>query len=255
MAASAGGPADPGSVTEIVPRTLESATVGDDATAEWMSQRYRLGDGPFLRLNMITTITGATAGADGTSETITSRTDRFVLGAIRRNADVVLVGAETVRAEGYLLPKTARLAVVTSTGDLGVDKLSAAGREDRPPALVLCPLALVDDIRHRLGSAPAEVIAVPSDDDRLDPAAIVSTLHAHGLQRIVCEGGPALASQFVEAGLVDEVCATVSPVLEPARHPFITLTERIESTVAGMLVDDAGFSYLRLRLRNRARAR
>ena len=243
------GPAAAGSVTELIPRTLDSATIADDAAIEWMAERYRLDHAPFVRLNMITTITGATAGADGTSETITSRTDRFVLGAIRRNADVVVVGAETVRAEGYLLPRTARLAIVTPSGDLGVDKLSAAGREDRPPAIVLCPLSLIDAVRHRIGSAPAEVVPVPSDSDRLDPATIVATLRARGLQRIVCEGGPSLATQFVLSGIVDELCVTVSPVLEPARHPFITLTERIESDVAGMLVDDAGFSYLRLRPR------
>ena len=244
-----GGPADAGSVTELIPRTLESARIGEAGTDEWMSARYGLGRSPFVRLNMITTITGATAGEDGTSETITSRTDRFVLGAIRRSADVVLVGAETVRAEGYLLPRTARLAVVTTTGDLGVGRLSAAGREDRPPALALCPISLVDEVRHRIGDAPAEVVPVPSDGDRLDPATIVATLHAHGLDRIVCEGGPSLASQFVEAGLVDELCVSVSPVLEPARHPFISLTSRVDSVVAGMLVDDAGFSYLRLRPR------
>jgi 5-amino-6-(5-phosphoribosylamino)uracil reductase len=248
-ATTGGGPADAVSVTEFIPRTLESATIGDDGTDRWMSERYRLGPAQFVRLNMITTITGATAGADGTSETITSRTDRFVLGAIRRNADVVVVGAETVRAEGYLLPKTARLAVVTSTGDLGVDKLRAVGREDRPPALVLCPLSRADDIRHAIGDAPAEVMPIRSDGDRLDPATIVAALHARGLGRIVCEGGPSLATQFVESGLVDELCVTVSPVLEPPRHPFISLSSRVESTVVGMLVDDAGFSYLRLRPR------
>ena len=98
---STGSPADAGTVTELVPRTLDTATVGDDGTDEWMSKRYGLAAERFVRLNMITTLTGATSGADGTSETITSRTDRYVLGAIRRSADVVLVGAET-RSRGGL---------------------------------------------------------------------------------------------------------------------------------------------------------
>jgi riboflavin biosynthesis pyrimidine reductase len=232
-----------------VPRTLDAVTIGADGTDEWMSERYRGPAEQFVRLNMITTITGATSGGDGTSETITSRTDRFVLGAIRRNADIVLVGAETVRIEGYLLPKTARLAVVTATGDLGAGKLSARGRDDRPPALVLCPQSRIDDVRHALGDAPAEIVPVPSDGERLSPETIVAVLPARGFGRIVCEGGPALASQFVEAGVVDEICVTVSPVLEPARHPFLSLPGRVDSAVAGMLIDDAGFSYLRLRLR------
>jgi riboflavin biosynthesis pyrimidine reductase len=243
------GPADAGTVTEVLPRTLSSARVGAEGTDEWMSERYAVDAERFVRLNMITTITGATSGDDGTSETITSRTDRFVLGAIRRASDVVVVGAETVRVEGYLLPKTARLAIVTSSGDLGAGKLTAEGRGDRPPALVLCPISRVEAVRHAVADAPAEVVPVPSDDDRLTPASIVATLRALGLGRMVCEGGPALATQFVEAGVVDELCVTVSPVLEPARHPFIRLTERTEVTLAGMLVDDAGFSYLRLRPR------
>ena len=248
MTADSDAASDAGVVTEVVPRTLASTTIGADGTDEWMSSRYAVESDRFVRLNMITTITGATAGADGTSNTITSRTDRYVLGAIRRQSDVVVVGAETVRAEGYVLPKTARLAIVTSTGDLG-GQLSAEGREDRPPALVLCPESAAADVRHRLRDAPAEVIPIPSDGDRLRPATILAALHARGLSRVVCEGGPALATQFVSSGVVDEICVTISPVLEPARHPFVTLSERANADVAGMLVDDAGFSYLRLRMR------
>lgn len=241
-------PAAAGVVTELFPRSLDSARIGDDGTDEWMSRRYALEAEKFVRLNLITTITGATSGDDGTSESITSRTDRYILGAIRRASDVVVVGAETVRIEGYLLPKTARLAVVTSTGDLGAGKLSTAGREDRPPALVLCPQDRADAVRHAIGDAPAEVLPLPTDGDRLAPRTIVAGLRAQGLGRIVCEGGPELATQFVEAGVVDELCVTVSPVLQPAHRPFVRLTDRVESTVAGMLVDDAGFSYLRLRV-------
>jgi len=242
------GPAEAGSVLEVVPRTLSAARIGEDGTDEWMSERYAVEAQSFVRLNMITTITGATSGEDSTSETITSRTDRYVLGAIRRAADVVLVGAETVRAEGYLLPKTARLAIVTASGDLGEDGLRTAGREDRPPAIVLCPQGRAERVREALTGAHVEVWPVPSESDTLEPADIVSTLRDRGLGRIVCEGGPDLATQFVEAGVVDELCVTVSPVLEPARHPFVTLTDRVDSTVAGLLVDDAGFSYLRLRV-------
>jgi 5-amino-6-(5-phosphoribosylamino)uracil reductase len=248
VSTGADSPGDAGVVTEVLPRTLSSAVIGAAGTDEWMSERYAVEAEDFVRLNMITTITGATSGEDGTSETITSRTDRFVLGAIRRASDVVVVGAETVRAEGYLLPRTARLAVVTSSGDLGAGKLSADGRADRPPALVLCPVSRVDEVRGLIGDAPAEVVGVPSDSDRLSPESVVATVRALGLRRIVCEGGPALATQFVEAGIVDELCITVSPVLEVARHPFVRLTERVRTTVARMLVDDAGFSYLRLRV-------
>ena len=248
MTGSTDAAPDAGVVTEVIPRTLSWTAVGADGTDEWMSSRYAIDEDRFVRLNMITTITGATAGADGTSNTITSRTDRFVLGAIRRHADVVVVGAETVRAEGYVLPKNARLAIVTSTGDLG-GRLSSEGRGDRLPALVLCPQSAAVDVRLMLRDAPVEVVPVPTDGDRLAPKTILAALHARGLARVVCEGGPALATQFVSSGVVDEICVTISPVLEPTRRPFVALAERADASVAGMLVDEAGFSYLRLRLR------
>lgn len=238
----------PREVTEVIPRTLERCRI-EEGSDEWFDRRYAaLGD-DFVRLNLITTITGATAGADGTSDSITSRTDRYVLGAIRRAADVVVVGAQTVRAEGYLLPRTARLAIVTSTGDLGVDGLSDAGRESRPPALVLCPASREDAVRKAVSGVRAEVVPVSTDSDRLEPAPILGTLHRRGLTRVVCEGGPTLATQFAESGVVDEICVTVSPRLEPTGTPFLNPRARIDAEVVGLLVDEAGFSYLRLRPR------
>ncbi len=81
---------------------------------------YRPPRSTWLRLNMVATVDGAAAGSDGTSESLTNRADRRILGVIRELADVVLVGAASVRAEGYQLPKRAPLAVVTRSGDLGV---------------------------------------------------------------------------------------------------------------------------------------
>lgn len=239
----------PHQVVEVIPPTLETCRIAAGSTDDWFDRRYAVAEASHVRLNLITTITAATAGADGTSDTITSRTDRYILGAVRRAADVVVVGAQTVRAEGYLLPKSARLAIITSTGDLGPEGLSDAGREDRPPALVLCPASGADAVRLALGDARTEVVAVPTDASRLGPHEILAALRDRGLTKVVCEGGPVLATQFLEAGVVDEVCVTVSPVLEPPSSPFVSPAERIATEVAGMLVDDAGFSYLRLRAR------
>ncbi|WP_439565899.1 dihydrofolate reductase family protein, partial [Microcella sp.] len=53
-----------------------------------------------VRLTFVSTLDGRAAGGDGTSESLTTRTDRMILGVIRQHADVVLVGAETVRRAG-----------------------------------------------------------------------------------------------------------------------------------------------------------
>src|SRR5262245_13893454 len=133
-------------LTEVVPRTLASQDVSTDAGREWLRERYRRSDDAYVRLNMITTLTGAAVGSDGTSETLTSRVDRKVLGVIRAEADVVLVGAQSVRAEGYVVPRSARLAVVTSTGDLTGHRLSLG--EDATPdrVLLVCPASIAPQV-------------------------------------------------------------------------------------------------------------
>lgn len=240
-------------LTELVPATLDAVEVPSDEASTFITSRYARDGAPFVRLNMITSVNGAAAGADGTSDTLTSRVDRTILGAIRDDADVVLVGAQSVRAEGYVLPRTALLAVVTRSGSLGGHRLDARDDIAHRRVLIVCPEGSPAD-RHgvQLGAGiEAEVVPVAAlrGTDALTPEAIVAALRARGLHRIVCEGGPALASQFVEAGVIDEYCLTVAPTVEAASAPLfaVTATARPDTEVAGMLVDAAGFSYLRLR--------
>ncbi|KAA9151538.1 hypothetical protein F6B41_17965 [Microbacterium lushaniae] len=193
---------------------------------------------------MITSLTGAAAGSDGTSETLTSPTDRALLGIIRAAADVVVVGAATVRAEGYVLPRRARLAIVTVSGDLDGHRLG----DTMEGVLLICPAARAAEVRDRSGLPGAQVVAVAGGDD-LEPAAICDALADRGLPRIVCEGGPTLAARFAAAGVIDEYCVSVAPALEAAARPFLPIHARVATDVAGMLVDEAAFSYLRLRPR------
>ncbi|MEU3176485.1 dihydrofolate reductase family protein, partial [Streptomyces sp. NPDC007000] len=58
------------------------------------------GRRPWLRANMVSTLDGA-AQHEGRSQPISSPADMRVFGTLRALADVVLVGAETVRQEGY----------------------------------------------------------------------------------------------------------------------------------------------------------
>ena len=99
-------------------------------------------------------------------------------------------------------------------------------------------------------SGSAEIVPV-TGGSHLEPGAILDALRARGLTRVVCEGGPSLAGQFAAAGVIDEYCITVAPVIEPATEPFLRVTAAVRphTEVDGMLVDDAGFSYLRLRVR------
>lgn len=231
-------------VREVVPDRGHDHDVSEPEGRAWLETVYASDRARFVRLNMIASLTGAAAGADGTSNTLTSPTDRAILGIIRAWADVVVVGAATVRAERYLLPRRARLAIVTATGDLGSHRLHGAG--DR--VLLVTPQSRAEIVRDRAGLLQAELLPVPGDGE-LDPRAIVDALAARDLGRIVCEGGPTLAARFAAAGVIDEYCVTIAPVLESAGHAILPLAERVDTDVAGMLVDEAAFSYLRLRPR------
>ncbi|MET0303205.1 MAG: dihydrofolate reductase family protein, partial [Microbacteriaceae bacterium] len=95
----------PGSRETVDPRSAD----GRASIEEW----YRPPRTPWLRLNLIASVDGSAAGADGTSDTLSNPDDRAILGVLRSLADVVLIGAQTLRAEGYLLPRRSRLAVLT----------------------------------------------------------------------------------------------------------------------------------------------
>lgn len=234
-------------VTELLPRSLEDADASTPEGRAWLERIYAPDPENRVRLNMITSLTGAAVGSDGTSETLTSRVDRSILGIIRAAADVVLVGASTVRAEGYLAPRTAALAVVTTTGRLDGHRFGD-GRDRAGRILLVCPAARASAVEAERDAhgIDAELVPVPGGPD-LDPRAILDALRTRGLDRVVVEGGPTLASRFVRARAVDELCITVAPVIGAAPSPFIPVPADVPATLHGMLVDDAGFSFLRLR--------
>lgn len=234
---------------EVLPDFGEHVDPLSDPGRAWIKDRYRPPAQPWLRLNMVSTLTGSATGPDGTSESISNRIDRRVLGVIRSLADVVLVGAHTVRVEGYLAPKASHLAIVTSTGDLGEHAESLA-EDTNGRVFLLTPAEHVDQVRSRAGAIP--IIAVPAAQGSSSAPSVMSaqmilqTLSRRGYQSIVCEGGPNLAGQFAESGLIDEYCITVSPTLTPSTEAFLPLQQAISTRVAGHLVDREGFSYLRL---------
>jgi riboflavin biosynthesis pyrimidine reductase len=211
-----------------------------------LGRLYALAGADTLRINLVASVSGSAAGGDDTSHTLTNRADRKILGVIRRDSDVVLVGAASVRAEGYQLPRTAPLAIVTSTGNLGGHRLTV--KPDRLSPLILCPSAVVETASAGLPSA--EIVVVPDTAGRMSATDIVETLRARGLRRIVCEGGPSLAAQMLDAGLVDELCLTTSPVVGGVTLPMFGSSpisaHRLE--LAQLLADDSNTLYARWRV-------
>jgi riboflavin biosynthesis pyrimidine reductase len=218
----------------------------DDADArarllEW----YRPPGADWVRLNLISTVSGSAAGPDNTSESITTSADRRILGVIRQLADVVLVGAGTVRVEGYQLPKRAALAIVTASGDLGGHQLPEDTRADQ--LFVVCSAAAVDRARMSLGSASATFVELPTSEDGLDAGEILDALRDRGLRSIVSEGGPKLAAQLIAAGLLDEICLSQAPYLGGADIPAFEPggNELRKLRLTQLLIDDESVTYSR----------
>lgn len=221
----------------------------DSAASNTLANLYQTPRVDWLRINLISTINGNAAGIDGTSHGLTNRTDRRILGSIRRLADVVLIGASSVRREGYFLPKTAPLAIVTRSGDLSGHKIPTD--LDTGRIIVLCPAEAVATLRRSLPATAATVITLPGPN--LSPSAIVAALNERGLRSIVCEGGPSLAGQLLDAGLVDELCLSTSPSVNSANVPvFQGVMHEIPLALRQLLTDDESALYARWMVQNDA---
>src|SRR6201992_2392133 len=178
----------------------------------------------WLRANFIASLDGgATVG--GTTGRMGGPGDRAVFNLLRELADVILVGAGTVRAEDYSgarlsiaqrQDRQARgqceippLAIVTKSGRLDRD-MPVFTRTEVPPLICTCTAAC-DETRQRLAGV-AEVVDCSGDDPaEVDEAALLATLRSRGLRRILTEGGPMLLGSFIQRDLLDDLCLTIAP--------------------------------------------
>lgn len=186
-------------------------------------------DGPpttvHVRANMVSSVDGAATGDNRVSGSINGPADLRVFRVLRALADVVLVGAGTVRAERYTpldvptelraaraalgRPDQLELAIITASGELPDSVLDT----DRPPLVLTTGSApTLGDLRARLG-ADRVIVADGGVPGSVDPRAAVAALGERGLSHVLTEGGPTLLAQLVDADLVDELCLTWSPQL------------------------------------------
>jgi len=238
-------------LTKIFPAGPVSVDLDAPGGREQLLELYRPPAATWLRLNLIASVDGSAVGSDGTSETLTTSTDRSILGVIRELSDVVLVGANSVRREGYFLPRRSRLAVVTISGDLSGHRINPA--EDLRPLIVVCPPGAAARVRESLGTEPVEIVTVtPSSESHLlEMADVVTALHARGLNSIVCEGGPQLIGHLLAARLVDEACFSTSPVIGGTAFAMARMPVATEQPLDlhQLIVDESSGLYARWLIR------
>jgi len=225
-------------------------------------RRYAYQDGTrtWVRANMIASLDGAATSA-GRSGALGGPGDRLVFATLRHLADVVLVGAATVRAEDYggarqdRAGRRARLArgqaevppiaVVTRTAALDPDARLFGDTAVAP--LILTCRAAAGSARSRFAGLAEVLDASGADPEHVDCAVALRLLAERGLRRVLTEGGPTLLGQLAAAGLLDELCLTVAPVLAGGDGPRILAGSlpparlRLRHT----LTDTEGYLYLR----------
>jgi riboflavin biosynthesis pyrimidine reductase len=234
-----------------------------DLDDERILAEYAPPSGPWTRFNFVESLDGA-ATREGRSGGLGGDGDRRVFELMRRWADVVLVGAGTIRVEGYGALRFDDEAVAwrRARGIAPQPTMAiVSGRLDLDPASAVFTEATTRPLVFTLSTAPADRRAALAEvaevrdagDHVLDPTRVRTDLERRGLRHVHAEGGPTLFGSFVAAGALDELCLTLAPRLEAGGAGRIATSvpaEPLAMRLAGILRsgdDELLLRYLRVR--------
>jgi diaminohydroxyphosphoribosylaminopyrimidine deaminase / 5-amino-6-(5-phosphoribosylamino)uracil reductase len=159
------------------------AGVGEDEASysnrAWLTKI--LQGRPFITWKVAATLDGKVAAADGTSKWITNDASRADVQKVRRSVDAIMVGTQTVIADNpYLVPHD--------------------GAATQNPLRIVCGTQELPKSANVFNdAAPTKVIA--SKDLKVIAAEVLAT----GVNHIVLESGPTLATAMLQAGMLDEL--------------------------------------------------
>jgi riboflavin-specific deaminase-like protein len=176
-------------------------------------------DRPYVAINMVATLDGR-AAVNGSAVGIGSTADKRLMRELRAEADVVMHGAGTVRADPLsarvpldLVEQRVRLGL--SPQPLGAIVTRSGNLPPRHPYYESSTVIYVrSDNPVPVSLATVEICHVASVE------AIVRDLARRNVQRILCEGGPTLNAALFSARLIDEVYLTISPKLVAGDDPL-----------------------------------
>jgi riboflavin biosynthesis pyrimidine reductase len=232
---------------------------GHELDLHGLAEAYAYPRERWLRANFVASADGA-AYIDGRSEGLSSPGDKQIFGILRVLADVILVGAGTARTEEYKparrrpalaelrdgRPAAAPIALITRT--LGLNLASPLFAEAPPDArtIVITCAASNDELRAETAKVADVIVA---GEELVDLPAARAALEERGLPRVLCEGGPHLFGDLAAAGLVDELCLSLSPALAgPGAARIIDGTHLDAArplTLTQVLAEDDGFLFCR----------
>jgi riboflavin biosynthesis pyrimidine reductase len=205
----------------------------DPAAAYADPGRRRRGGRPWVLVNMIASLDGAVA-IDQRSGGLGGAADGRVFATLRDLADIVLVGAGTARAEKYGPPQKPgqRIAVVTRSADLDWSSPLFASGAGLVVTTTTAPAVPVESVR--------------AGADEVDLMATLAELPG---DVVLCEGGPSLNGELLAAGVIDEWCLTLSPLLVGggAGRAARSAEPHVEGFRLVHVLEADGFLFLRAR--------
>jgi len=215
------------------------STLEEALTWFYGTERPSHPDGrPWIAVCMVSSLDGSIAVA-GRSGGLSSTNDAAVLRTLRQQADVVIVGAGTVRDEQYGAPAKVgqRIGVITTSGRLDLkSRLFSSGA-----GFVICP-----DTTPEL-----DVPTLRAGRERVDLDQALSRLEeiTPGARFVLAEGGAQINGQLLASDLIDELNLTMSPQLVGGSGPRLasseTEFEQRNFGLAHLLVDEASFLFSR----------
>jgi len=204
---------------------LPAQDLADDLAPYAAVDRAARGERPYVLANMVGGLDG-TAAIGGRVGALSDPADARLFLELRSLADVVLVGAGTVRREGYgpvrLDPRLSKaradagrssapaLAVVSRSLELDWSlPLFAQADPDARPVVVTCAAADPD----RLEQAHDHARVLVAGDGQVDLPHALRQLRQLGNDVVLCEGGPTLLGEVVAQDLLDELCLSIAPLM------------------------------------------
>ncbi len=238
----------------LLPDPGETTLADQLALLDFTAQAH--ADRPYTVTNFALTLDGR-ATIDGRSGPIGSDLDTALLVGLRLTADALMIGAGTMRAEGYGRPvadpaKRERRVAAGLTAD---PLMVIVGSLDLPWE---APLFTEGEgkvllFTHDEGEPPptATEVEVQRHEGRVDLVEAMRHLReAHGVRALLSEGGPHLHAQLIEAGLVDELFITHAPKLAGGEGPGLVagLAERVRPVSVEWLLSHDGELFGRYRV-------
>ncbi len=219
----------------LLPEPADDIAVAD----AYGSTLGRRPDRPWVGLCMVASIDGSTV-VGGNSAGLSSPTDTAVLSQLRAIADVIVVGAGTVRDEGYGPPRKSgqRIGVVTRSGDVD---LSSALFASGAGFLITTEDATFDTADIDVVRAGTGTVDFATAIDRL--SRLISDCGV-----VQAEGGAILNGGLLDGDVIDEINLTTSPVAVGGTGPRLAagadnLAHRFD--LAQLAIDDRSFLFAR----------